>query len=382
MKPVKILHCADLHLGPDLHSTDERTGELLATFRNITTLCRERQIDLLLIAGDLFDRSSVHEDLARSVKEYLAECPARTFIAPGNHDYVAPDSVYRDQDWPDRVHIFKGDLQAVDLEDLPVTVWGAGFERSFITSPLEFPVDIGDPARIQICLIHGDLVSERGKSDYRPITRQTISRSGMDYVALGHIHQASDLERAGKTFFAYPGCPDGRGFDETGLKGVLAGQVGKAKVIVEFVPTSSRLYLIEEVRLPEREADGTGPLQSEKDVADYLAGKIREMGGDNWRENYYRLAITGPSRRSSSVFLDNVQRRLQEEEIIREITLLDDTDPPVDIHELMGETTLRGIFTRRILEEMEKNRKRKDLYQLALRYGLRAFEGEVSLHDS
>ena len=59
-KKLKILHCSDIHLdapyiGLTNDKSDERRRELRATFMRLGEYIREREIDYVLIAGDLFD---------------------------------------------------------------------------------------------------------------------------------------------------------------------------------------------------------------------------------------------------------------------------------------------------------------------------------------
>src|SRR5690554_3289749 len=99
-RPIRILHCADLHLGSDFTTwpqalAKQRKRELLGTFREIIQLCRSEEIDLLLIAGDLFEGSNVDRQTLQTVKQQLASISQTLVaIAPGNHDYMAIDSPY------------------------------------------------------------------------------------------------------------------------------------------------------------------------------------------------------------------------------------------------------------------------------------------------
>ena len=52
----------------------------------------------------------------------------------------------------------------------------------------------------------------------------------------------SAMNRAGSTVWAYPGCPQGRGFDETGDKGFLFGDVTAEGADLEFIPFARRRY--------------------------------------------------------------------------------------------------------------------------------------------
>ena len=74
-------------------------------------------------------------------------------------------------------------------------------------------------------LLHGE-VGVRD-SRYRAMTLKDVEQSGADYLALGHVHAFSAAcSRQGAPFWAYPGCPEGRGFDELGDKGFLTGDRG------------------------------------------------------------------------------------------------------------------------------------------------------------
>lgn len=377
MDAIKILHCSDLHLGTPVYSKSpsagDRTQELLSTFKKIVSLCKTYAIELLLIAGDFFDSSSVELDLLRAAKEYLDDCPARVFIAPGNHDYLALDSPYLSTDWPERVHIFKGELEAVDLEDRQVTVWGAGFTSSYITEAFEFHPDSLSADRINIGVLHGDLIHEGGTSHYRPITRSALARSGMNYIALGHGHQVNQpLEQAGPTFFAYSGCPDGRGFDEIGPKGVLMGEVSRRSVKLEFVPTSSRQYRIESI-------DVTG-IESEIEAKNLIIETLAERAGTEWRKHFYRIRLTGQFPGEKAFFWDNVQLDMDEEALA--LRLINETEPVANYEALAKEASLKGIFVHRMLDRIRHSTQAEEkVLRLALRYGIRAFEGEVSSND-
>ena len=103
---------------------------------------------------------------------------------------------------------------------------------------MDFPEDV-DGTKINLCVVHGEVVSEGGESNYHGITPGILAGSQMDYVALGHIHKRTELQTIGGTTYAYSGCPDGRGFDETGEKGVYLGEIRKGAVDLHFRKMSS-----------------------------------------------------------------------------------------------------------------------------------------------
>ena len=157
------------------------------------------------------------------------------FIAPGNHDCYGPRSVYAGTAWPDNVHIFSTvAVEGVELPGLNCVVHGAAFTtHQADRSPLMGFAAPRD-GRIHLMALHGDV---EGKGRYGPIALEDIAASGLTYLALGHIHACSGLQKAGDTYWAYPGCPEGRGFDELGDKGVLVVTVDDGGAVsAEFVP--------------------------------------------------------------------------------------------------------------------------------------------------
>lgn len=94
-------------------------------------------------------------------------------------------------------------------------------------------------------------------SRYRAMTLKDVEQSGADYLALGHVHAFGGVQQAGRTFWAYPGCPEGRGFDELGDKGFLTGTVEPGQVKLTFVPFARRRY-----QWLTADVTGTDPLEA------------------------------------------------------------------------------------------------------------------------
>ena len=108
--------------------------------------------------------------------------------------------------------------------------------------------------RIHLMTLHGDVA---GQGRYGPHPAGDIAESGLTYLALGHIHACSGLQRAGETCWAYPGCPEGRGFDETGEKGVLFVTVEDDHTVsARFVPLAGRRYEIVEADVTGKDSAG------------------------------------------------------------------------------------------------------------------------------
>jgi exonuclease SbcD len=86
---MRILHTADWHVGKRLGRVD-RMEEAGALLDEVVEVARARDVDAVLVAGDLFDRAGPPLDSLRVVLETLvrlADGGARRVVAiPGNHD--------------------------------------------------------------------------------------------------------------------------------------------------------------------------------------------------------------------------------------------------------------------------------------------------------
>ena len=352
---LKIIHGADFHLdspfsGLTPKRAAQRREEQRELLERLAGLARKKEAGLVLLAGDLLDSERVFPETARALSKALASIPCPVFIAPGNHDPYTSRSIWTALDWPDNVHIFRS--RGLERVDLPgCTLWGRAFTDTHQeTSPLEGLTVPGD-GKLHLAVLHG-CVGER--NGYGPISPAEIAASGLDYLALGHIHQGSGLNREGNTFWAYPGCPEGRGFDELGDKGVLYVEAEPGRVKSQFVSLAKRRYEI-------ITADITGP-------AGPLAASLEALPGRT-SDLICRLILTGEGPAPDLV---NLEQTLSSE--FYGLTLVDRTRLPRDLWARREEDTLTGLFLRTMWEKCQAEPDNQAL-QLAARYGLAALEG-------
>ena len=280
---IKILHSADLHLGARFHSLPPeearaRRQEQLAQLDQLVELCREEGCQMVLLPGDLLDRPQGCREEALALAKALEAMAVPVFIAPGNHDHLCPGSPYLERAWPGNVHIFtRQALESVTLPELSCRVWGAGFQSMDCPGLLEgFRATGQEP--LQLMVLHGDPTNP--SSPCCPVTRAQAAASGLAYLALGHIHTQGQME-AGSTLCAWPGCPMGRGFDETGVKGVYICRISPQGAQATFRPLGGGRY--EDLTLP------AGP--------DPLASILAQLPPDTGRDVYLSLIhISEPTR--------------------------------------------------------------------------------------
>ena len=346
---IKILHSADWHLDSpmQLHSEEASRSmrrKLLQIPEKVASLCKAKGCDLVLLSGDLFDGAYTAESM-RLLKNALEEMAVPVFITPGNHDFIGSHSPWLTQLFPANVHIFT--RQTVEYKDIPelnCRVYGAGYTSMDSQALLEnFHAD--SPMQYNIGIFHGD-PTQTGSS-YCPITTEQVENSGLDYLALGHIHKG-DSFRAGKTLCAWPGCPMGRGYDEQGDKGVLLVTVDK-ETKTEFVPLDNpRFY--------------------DLDVAPAaLAGTLPPVGSDD----FYRVTLVGDSEPLNLAELYAAYSQFPN------LVLRDRTVPPVDVWSSADDDTFEGIYfnlLRKSLEGADEETQRK--IQLAAKISRQLLDGQ------
>lgn len=233
---IKILHSADWHLDAPMRQFSEEQRrflcrELLALPGKITELARGQGCDLMLLSGDIFDGPYTPESLD-ALRTALSGAEIPVFIAPGNHDFFSEKSPWFREIWPENVHIFTSkEITSIALPELDARVYGAGFSAMDCPGLLNgFRADCTE--KYALMVLHGDPTA--ADSPYNPVTAAQVRDSGLDYLALGHIHAAGRFG-AGAGMCAWPGCPMGHGWDETGVKGVLLVELAQ-QTTIRFVP--------------------------------------------------------------------------------------------------------------------------------------------------
>ena len=390
---IRLVHTADIHLGTPFSALPELAAmlqqEQLQLFMNMIDHCRQTDADILLIAGDMFEQAIPDPSLTGAVSEaFRLLSKTRIFIAPGNHDPVFPDSPWLKNSWPDNVHVFRTGLEKAALDDLKTCVYGAAFCSTAAVKPLtghQTP-DL-DATKINILLLHGDLVGPGQTSVYNPVDKGWLQHSGFDYVALGHVHKGHDIpERMPQsdTLFAYSGCPAGRGFDEAGKRGIISGSL----IRVEQPGLSGRGFRVDhnlcQTSLPGRQyklldIDISG-CQNHDDI--YLAVRdgIRHSGAA-WQQDLFKIILSGAIADDLQPSPALLQSRLAPDVFFCKIT--DRTTRAYNLAALSGEHSLMGAFVRRVLGQDEPDWSKLSAEKIQmLQSGLQAFEGEVLYREA
>ncbi|PSM16428.1 exonuclease SbcCD subunit D [Nitratireductor sp. StC3] len=267
---MRILHTADLHLGRQFNGIALDT-DCAAVLDQIVSAVIARQADVLVIAGDIFDRASPPASAVRQLNGFLSrvasETEAAVVMIAGNHDSgdrIAAMSIMTDT----RRALIRGPISSDErplvLADAhgPVAFSALPFAHEyaaracFADESLQSPQDVlaaqlacarrhlPDGAR-WVVVAHAFVAGAWGSDSERPLTRvggiETVDPGifeGAHYVALGHLHRP---QAVGAPHIRYSGAPLAFGFDETdcakSMSLVELDAAGRATVeVIPFEP--------------------------------------------------------------------------------------------------------------------------------------------------
>lgn len=351
---MKFIHIADVHLGvkPDRGRiwSNDRAEEIQEGFINITKICEEQKIELLLIAGDLFDAPPTEKQL-KDLDFRLRQMPVtKTVIIAGEHDYIEENSPWETYGFEsDTVVLPRDRATNAYFEELNVCITGYSYGRSEYNERLLERLKPGREGAYNILLGHG------GDKTHMPFSKEKLARQGFDYVALGHIHKPSHIL---KNKMAFSGSLEPVHYTETGRRGYILGEVDSERnTRITFVPCNKRSYVNMALEL--------SPEYGNSDISEIVESQINEIG----TENIYRVLLKGKIKNGLEINLSALTRRYNINEIINK------TQYDYDVDELLAgnESNLLGMLIKTLSEEniMED----EEIRNKAMRYGIDALLG-------
>ena len=365
---MKLVLFSDLHLdapfawlGTNPAAARTRRQALRDTLQNVARLAREARADALLCGGDLYEQARFSRDTRAFVERTFAELhPLPVYLAPGNHDWYGPESLYRQARWSPNVRVFSEDrLTPMTLLN-GLTLWGLAHRApAFTADPLDgFRVDRGG---VHLALFHGSLrgpVADHGGAPepHAPFDEAQIERSGLHHAFLGHFHRPRDGTR-----YTYPGNPDFLTFGD---------HPGRAAVVATIHPDGSVVrerYSVGVTELHDLALD-VGGCASAQDVRDRLAALVAG------RHGVARVTVFGELHDNVELLLDDL--RSVPHELAGLMLRLGELRSSYDVERIKSEPTVRGQFVRSVLASGHLS---EDERRRVLLTGLRALAGRDDL---
>ena len=400
---VKLIHTADLHLDSAFRSrftkeeAENRRQKQLMAWKELLSFAVEKKVQGILIAGDLFDSPVVSHGTMDFFLSTIAEHPEISFFyLRGNHD---TENTFRYQEnLPKNLFLFSERGKKYRLNDRLLL---AGVEYG--TKDISFGENEGatqgagqaaeqgvgqenvrgaealskneaeseeeskflklKEEDCNILLLHGALYQGTPKGDSlqgeEGIFLKNLEKLPLSYIALGHIHKGGEGKLNNGAIWAYPGCLQGRGYDEEGERGFLYLKVEEEKKEIrkEFIPIKQGEFRILETELLEDE----GTLACLKKIEAEM-----EKAGIS-KEDSLRIILKGKKGLEQERNLRYLQLQLQDSVFFLEIQ--DESELSWNREEAMKEKSLKGEFLR-VLAAADNLSKEEQEEIIALGMGL------------
>jgi DNA repair exonuclease SbcCD nuclease subunit len=357
---MKVLLFSDLHLDRVYPWAPPAVGDARRQHaRNalvaIVEEARRRAVDLIAIAGDLFDRDTTQPSTVRWLMSVLDAAAIPVLVAPGDDDWLGPRMGYTQHDWPGSVTVFDEEAFRPYEVEHGLTVWGAGHRTAVGGRPLlgAFRVDRGGT---NIALFHASLGSD-GAADLeldrcRPFFTDELERAGFQHALVGHYPRP----RYGE-LYTYSGAALAHRPEDGPNGGVAIVEIrNNGSAEVELVPLTQ--HPLHDVAI-----DITG-VSSVAEIESLISNSVAELTG------IVRLTIHG----SLQPGLTLLPRRLAGLARTAEhaFTVADDVHLAVEVATLAAEPTVRGEFVRQVQHDESLSPEQR---KRVLALGLRALDG-------
>ena len=235
-----FLHMADIHLGYRQYQSDERLKDFSTAFERAIDSAIEKQVDFVLVAGDLFDKASIGPQTLLHAKRPLDKLRAHQIpgiAINGNHDRIRYGNQFSWLDYleeDDCLTVLKPTFRQGDIELIPsngrtggyidlhgVRVIGLPYVGASTAPALQalaqrVPELPSDEVQFTVLMGHFGIEEEVPTINDGVSYEQIMPlKPAVDYLALGHVHKP--IER--KNWIYNPGSLEACGMDERRWRG-------------------------------------------------------------------------------------------------------------------------------------------------------------------
>lgn len=348
---MKMIHAADLHLGSKIEAklkdiSEERKAAVRNSFLRLAKYAHENGIHVILLSGDVFDSDKPFKKDKDTFYSVIQQFPDIDFLyLRGNHD-----TDEKSEDVYPNLKRFGEEWRTYSYDNVDIS----GIELSSSNSTSFYSTLNLNPNRINIVMLHGTLAESVG---LEKIKISKLRDKNIDYLALGHIHSFSDGEIDKRGHYAYSGCLEGRGFDETGEKGFVLLDVDENKLTYSFHPFSERVIHEENVDISSLATIPEAIHKIEQDVS-FISKDI------------YRINLVGEIPFDSSFSEKDLESYFKGHAYF--INVKNKTLPLIDPQKYQNDLSLKGEFVRDVYANKDLSEEDK---KRIIALGLKALEG-------
>lgn len=383
---LRFIHASDLHLDTvfsglskdiPLNLSSILYRSTFVAFERLIQLCIENHPDFLLLSGDIYNEENHSIRAALILRDgccKLEKEGIKVFIIHGNHDPYL--SRIQSITWPKNVTIFGTEVTNVPFTakdgTLLAQIYGISHATNKESKNFALKFQRTEDTCLHIAMLHCTVGSTQHADRYAPCSTKDLIDTGMDYWALGHIHEYQEISQ--NPLIVYPGCTQGLHIHEQGEKGcilITAKSEGSGfSLHKKFYTLSPVLWYTLTIHLEDTEQpfpiDDTSnqlPLDYIEDTFLTTLNNLIATFTPGWQMLILRLSLTGctsldPLLRHRNN-LNDLLERLRELAIsnhsiwIKDIQLL--TTSPKYYHELSDREDLLGEIIRlsRSIDDLE-----------------------------
>lgn len=212
---MKIIHVSDLHLGSKIGAfpkeiANQRKNLIRERFRYVVNYASQNDIKIILLTGDIFDSDSPIKKDKDFFYEIIKDNSEIDFLyLKGNHD----SNSAHNRTLPN-LKLFNNEWKLYRYGNVAIS----GIEMDESNFKSLYSTLLLDKNDVNIVLLHGQVSNTIAPNN---INLKSLNDKNINYLALGHVHQYQSGILENDTYYVYPGCLVGRGFDETGQKVLL-----------------------------------------------------------------------------------------------------------------------------------------------------------------
>lgn len=339
---MKFLHCADLHLDSvftanlSKEKAKERKSEQLVNFARMMKFARDEGCTGVIIAGDLYDKKVVSKTALRFVEGEISKYPDMdVYYLRGNHDLISSGE---EENLPGNLKMFgTGEWVSYDIPTKSGrNVHISGLELSKENAASAYISLNLRQEDVNIVVLHGQESTYRSKDRAEVISVKALAGKGIDYLALGHIHEHGEGKIDARGCYVYPGCLEGRGFDEAGEHGFEIVEIDDitGNVSHRFITFPGRRLFVLNADISE--------CTSMSEVCGKIGDALRKEKITS--RDSVKIRLTGQV--SIDLEIDTVLAEKSIEDDFYFVRVKDETESVVDYSAFRNDRSLKGEFVR------------------------------------
>jgi DNA repair exonuclease SbcCD nuclease subunit len=377
---------ADVHLDSKLtryldnEKARERRNELLLTYIDAVKYAAKNGIEVIIIAGDLFDVRKISATARDAVRDSIEQNPEITFFyLRGNHDAdsFVQAVIEKNGKLPENLKMFSREwtsYRVTSKDGMSVVITGAEMDSENnlrLVSSLAL-----NHSDFNIVTLHGQETATVSKNDAEVIPLREFRNRGIDYMALGHIHEPKIEKLDARGTYSYSGCLEGRGYDECGVHGFNVIDVteisGNPEMSIQFVPFARRIIHRIELDLGMGNSGAMQEMIDSPQIARLAKEKLAYVGVEE--KDMVRLELIGKISASVDIDTDYIRKLLEDD--YYHIKVVDKTGVFINYEDFALDMSLRGEFVRLIMREREQGKLDEETAARITRTGIDVLAGE------